>query len=225
MRWLCLHGRGTSAQIFEMQTARIRQALGPDHDFVFVNGTVATEPDAGAADVASEFFGYLTDGIHGAGRQNYLELWHGLADVVASQGPFDGLMGFSEGGTVAAMMLVGGARQGGGSSFSGFKCAVLFSAAAPADPDVVDTGVVRRLDAAADGALVKIPTAHLWSRHCAPGESQVHQALAQLCEADVRQVCLHGLAHDVPGSKPGDDEGLQGALRAIERTIESAACG
>ncbi|KAI1647088.1 serine hydrolase FSH [Daldinia loculata] len=212
MRWLCLHGRGTSAQIFEMQTVRIREALGRDHEFVFVNGTVSTEPDVGADAIADEFFGYVA---HDADQDR--ELCDNMIEFVESQGPFDGFMGFSEGGTVAAMMLVEDARHG---SFGGIKCAVFFCAALPFDPDQARTGVIRYIDPDTDGVLLTIPTAHIWAQTAGAHEIKVHQSLTQICDDRVREVFLHDLGHDVPGAK--SDKGLAGAVRAIEHVIENA---
>ncbi|KAI1105774.1 serine hydrolase FSH [Jackrogersella minutella] len=215
MRWLCLHGRGTSAQIFEMQTARIREALGRDHEFVFVNGTVPTDPDVGAEAIADEFFGYVAHSV-----EQDQDLCDNMVEFVESQGPFDGIMGFSEGGTVAAMMLVEDARHG---SFGGLKCAVFFCAAPPFDPDLVRSGVIKYTDPDVDGVLLTIPTAHIWSQIAGADEIKVHQALSQLCDDQVREIFLHDLGHDVPGSK--SDKDLAGALRAIEHVIENAMDG
>ncbi|CAJ2512532.1 Uu.00g055470.m01.CDS01 [Anthostomella pinea] len=212
MRFLCLHGRGTSAKIFEMQTARIRQALGRDHDFVFVNGTVPADPDVGAATVTDEYFGYVGDSV-----SQYRELYDDLMDVVKAQGPFDGLMGFSEGGAVAAWMLLENARHP--HTFGALKCAIFFSAAVPFDPEVIRDGIVRAVDPATDGVLIKIPTAHIWSK-AGDVNSKHAQSLSRLCEEGLREVFVHELGHNVPGSK--SDEGLAGSLRAIEHTIENA---
>ncbi|KAI1499234.1 serine hydrolase FSH [Biscogniauxia marginata] len=212
MRFLCLHGRGTSGKIFEMQTARIRQALGRDHEFVFANGTVLTEPDAGAAAVSDEFYGFVGDSV-----SQYQELYNDLLDLVNTEGPFDGLMGFSEGGAVAAWMLLENSRHP--FTFGVFKCAIFFSAALPFDPDVVRTGIVRIVDSATDGVSINIPTAHTWSK-TGDVNAERAQALAQLCDKTVREEFIHNLGHNVPGSK--SDEGLSGALRAIEHAVENA---
>ncbi|KAI1173241.1 serine hydrolase FSH [Nemania sp. FL0916] len=213
MRFLCLHGRGTTAKIFEMQTARIRQALGRDHQYVFANGNVPTQPDAGAAAISDEFFGYVGNTV-----PEYEQLYQDLLDIVSRQGPFDGVMGFSEGGAVAAWMLIENARRP--LTFGPFKCAIFFSAAVPFDPDVVRTGIVKPVDPATEGEMIQIPTAHLWS-----SENEVNlepaQSLASLCSARVRETFVHTLGHNVPGSK-SDSEALAGALRIIERTIERA---
>ncbi|KAI8626580.1 hypothetical protein F5Y19DRAFT_220925 [Xylariaceae sp. FL1651] len=205
-------GRGTTAKIFEMQTARIRQALGRDHEFVFANGNVLTEPDAGAAAVSDEYFGYVGDSI-----SQYEDLYHDLLDLVKAQGPFDGLMGFSEGGAVAAWMLLENSRHP--LTFGSFKCAIFFSAAVPFDPDVVRSGIVRAVDPLVYGGVIKIPTAHIWS-----DEKDVNakhaQSLTSLCDAGLRETFVHSLGHNVPGSK--SDEALSGTLRVVEHTIERA---
>ncbi|KAI1392975.1 uncharacterized protein F4822DRAFT_426172 [Hypoxylon trugodes] len=190
------------------RTARIREALGRDHEFVFVNGTVPTDPDVGAEAIADEFFGYLA---HNLEQDQYL--CDNMVEFVESHGPFDGLMGFSEGGTVAAMMLLQDARH---CSFGGLKCAVFFSACQPFDPDLVRSGTIRQADPDKDGVLFAIPTVHIWSRTAGVEEIKVHESLSQLCDEKVREVFLH----DVPGSK--SEKGLAGTLRAIEHVVANA---
>jgi hypothetical protein len=166
----------------------------------------------------------------------YQELLDGLVQAVQRQGPFDGIMGFSEGGIVAATLLVEDARR----HFANFKCGILFSAAPPLDPDDLRTGVVRCLDPAKDEVSIDVPTAHIYSHKDGPGGTgianvrspleklwsdagwntpeQVHSSLAKLCSN--RQVFVHDHGHQVPG--PKDQEALRGTLRVINRTIESA---
>jgi hypothetical protein len=163
--------------------------------------------------VSDEFFGYVGDTV-----DQYEDLYDDLLHLVKSQGPFDGLMGFSEGGAVAAWMLIENSNHP--LTFGSFKCAIFFSAALPFDPDVVRTGIVKPVDPAIEGELIKIPTAHVWS-----GENDVNiegaQSLASLCDAKLREDFVHSLGHNVPGSK-SDSEALAGTLRVIERTIERA---
>ncbi|KAJ8123004.1 hypothetical protein ONZ43_g942 [Nemania bipapillata] len=196
-----------------MQTARICQALGRDHQFFFANGNVPTQPDAGAATISDEYFGYV-----GSSIPDYEDLYHDLLDVINSHGPFDGLMGFSEGGAVAAWMLIENSRHP--LTFGSFKCAIFFSAAVPFDPDVVRSGIVKPVDPAIEGEMIKIPTAHIWSSEHDVNE-RAAQSLASLCNATVRETFVHTLGHNVPGSK-SDSEALAKALRVIERTIERA---
>ncbi|RYC59083.1 hypothetical protein CHU98_g7125 [Xylaria longipes] len=213
MRFLCLHGRGTTAKEVLLFSARIRQALGRDHQFVFANGNVPTQPDAGAAAISDEYFGYVGNTI-----TEYEDLYHDLLDIIHNQGPFDGLMGFSEGGAVAAWMLIENSKRR--LTFGRFKCAIFFSAAVPFDPDVVRTGIVKPVDPAIEGEMIKIPTAHVWSKENDVND-EAAQSLASLCDAKLRETFLHSLGHNVPGSK-FDSEALAGTLRIIERTIERA---
>lgn len=164
----------------------------------------------GAEAISDEFFGYVSHNVN-----QDQELCGALVDAVESDGPFDGLMGFSEGGTVAAMMLIEDLRH---QSLGGIKCAVFFSAALPWDPDALRAGTAKHVDPAMDGCLLTIPTAHLWSRTISSEDIRIHESLANLCEPSLREIYLHDLGHDVPGFK--SEDGLHGALRAIERTVE-----
>ena len=179
------------------------------------------------------YFGELSD------LNQYQDLLDGLVDAVQSYGPFDGVMGFSEGGIVAATLLVEDARR----PFANFKCGILFSAAPPLDPDDLRAGIIRCLDPVRDGASIHVPTAHIFSHENSPATGtgiassvqspliglwskagwttpeQVHNSLARLCDSS--QVFVHDLGHQVPG--PKNDQALRGALRAINRAIESAS--
>ncbi|KAJ5375607.1 Serine hydrolase FSH [Penicillium concentricum] len=207
-----------------MQTAKICEVLD-DHEFVFIDGSVPTEPSEGATVVTDEFYGYMPDVISEASQCR--NLLAGLVDYVHSNGPFDGVMGFSEGGIMASMLLIEDARH----PFAGFKCGIFFSAALPLDPDVVRTEVLRCIDPEIDGVVLHIPTAliveenlvrlrgrsplaALWSQE----DSQ--EALVRICDERFREVVRHDLGHQVPGSK--SMEGFLETLQAIERTIERA---
>ena len=138
-----------------------------------------------------------------------------LIQLISAKGPFGGVIGFSEGGAVAASLLVQDALQ----PFHHFRCGIFFCSATPMDPAIMETGIDRTLDFAADGIMINIPTAHIWSRagDFHPG---MGQCLMSLCHEGSREEFVHNLGHDVPGSRSA--EGLSGALLAIERTIERA---
>jgi hypothetical protein len=53
MRFLCLHGMGTSGRIFEAQMAQIQASLPGNHEFVFIDGEVESDPLAGSYWLAS----------------------------------------------------------------------------------------------------------------------------------------------------------------------------
>ena len=179
------------------------------------------------------YFGELTD------VSQYQDMIEDLMEEITSQGPFDGVMGFSEGGIVAATLLLEDARR----PFARFKCGIFFSAAPPLDPDGIRAGIVRCLDPDKDGVSLHVPTAHIYSREKGPtaagtdtggaaiprspldklwtetgwsSPGQVHESLVRLCDGG--EVFVHDHGHQVPG--PGHHEALRGALRAISRTLE-----
>ncbi|KAI1342768.1 hypothetical protein F5Y15DRAFT_268197 [Xylariaceae sp. FL0016] len=208
MRFLCFHGRGTNARIFEQQTARIREALGREHEFVFIDGPVAASPAVGLEKGDDHYFQW----VGGDWNQRH-ELYKDLIDFIESQGPFDSLMAFSEGGSVAAQMLIEDSCH----HFGNFKCAVFFSAPIPLDPELVARGII--VEASRPAALAGIPTAHIWSEagEIYPGAGR---EWVSCCDADMREEVVHNLGHEVPGSVT--EEGFSQTLRAIERTIERA---
>lgn len=181
---------------------------------------------AGISAITDETYGYIPDRITEASQCR--DLLAGLVDYcIHSQRPFDGVMGFSEGGIVAAMLLVEDARR----PFAGFKCGIFFSAALPLDPDVVRTDVVRCINPDTDGVVLHVPTAliveenlvrlrdrsPLASLWC---QEDAQKALVRICDERLREVVSHDRGHQVPGFKSTD--GLLETLRAIERTIERA---
>ncbi len=40
MKFLCLHGYGTSSEIFEQQFSNIAKALGDSHEYVYLDGEI-----------------------------------------------------------------------------------------------------------------------------------------------------------------------------------------
>ncbi|TPX18762.1 uncharacterized protein E0L32_002619 [Thyridium curvatum] len=168
----------------------------------------------------------------------YQDLVDGLINVVQSQGPFDAIMGFSEGGIIAATLLLEDARR----PFANFKCGVFFSAAPPLDPDSLRQGEIRSLNPDMDGISLCVPTAHvfsyedvstgvgnssaqaqsplskLWAEAGWTRPEHVHTALVRLCKN--AEIFVHEHGHQIPG--PKDHQALRGAFRAINRTIERA---
>jgi hypothetical protein len=141
----------------------------------------------------------------------------GLLDYAATEGPFDGVMGFSEGGRVAAMMMIREVQH----SAVKFKCGIFFCALTPVDLAMVlqKDGSIRLLNQVTDGVLINLPTAHIWSKagemHPGMGEDMVG-----LCQKEIREEVIHDLGHTVPVSR--GNKWLKESIRAIERTIERA---
>ncbi|PHH70645.1 hypothetical protein CDD80_5876 [Ophiocordyceps camponoti-rufipedis] len=249
MRFLCLHGRGTDADIFKSQTARLRETLGPEHEYVFVNGNVRARARAGACHSMAllarphlgpdpvtrrthcHALGLTADTTYGpqglgfwplddADEDRTRRVYYDLIAFIASRGPFDGLMAFSEGASVAATLLAELARPDSDEPIAAFRCAVFFCGLPPLDLQLHKSGrAIRLLEPAVDGVAVRLPTAHIWS-----GVGQVlpdaGRHLAALCDPDTREELIHDLGHQVPGSR--SEQGLRQTVRVIERTLQRA---
>ncbi|KAH7860157.1 hypothetical protein Vadar_010020 [Vaccinium darrowii] len=104
-RFLCLHGFRTSAEVLQTQLRRWPEALLGKLDLVFPNGPF---PAQGKSDVDGfydppfyEWFQYSED------YQKMYNFEEGVAyieDFMIKHGPFDGLMGFSQGAVISAAL-------------------------------------------------------------------------------------------------------------------------
>lgn len=111
MRVLCLHGRGTSGAIFQSQTFAVREKLkelDPSITFEFVDGPFATPPAPGI----DTLFGTTTYGWwqqDSAANIRNAQDW--LDKYLAAHGPYDALMGFSQGGALIGSYLMNWSRD------------------------------------------------------------------------------------------------------------------
>ncbi|KAK3360959.1 serine hydrolase FSH [Lasiosphaeria ovina] len=108
MRFLCLHGLGTNSQILESQLDPIRSRLPSSYKFEFLDGDEPTTP---FPDIAAAYPGpYLCyyDGPTPAAVQAAADA---VLDVVSEDGPFDVVLGFSSGASLAATILAAAAER------------------------------------------------------------------------------------------------------------------
>ncbi|KAI3400338.1 hypothetical protein diail_3355 [Diaporthe ilicicola] len=135
MRILCLHGHGTNARILEAQLERLRAKLPHDWVFEFLDGEMEAAPAPG---VEAVFPGpYLC--YHGEPIEDDVKAAHEfLLEVVRDEGPFDIVVGFSQGAALAAAVIARHEKQGDADRM--FKLAVFIGASMPFDRD---TGKVR----------------------------------------------------------------------------------
>ena len=103
-------------------------------------------------------------------------------------GPFNGLLGFSEGASVAANVLI---EQERSSSFRPFKCAVLISGTPPLRPD---NGQLFLADET--GEIINTPTAHVLGEKD-PGR-RGGLALFNLCTKGAASLYEHKQGHEIP---------------------------
>ncbi|KAF5526102.1 Hydrolase FUB4 [Colletotrichum aenigma] len=106
MRVLCLHGMGTSSKIFQVQTAAIRSALSKSFSatFDFVEGALEWPAAPGINLLAgpnAEYFAYYDTDKY----DTIIQAVDDLEEYVKSEGPFDGVLAFSQGAALAAMLI------------------------------------------------------------------------------------------------------------------------
>ncbi|KAL6720038.1 hypothetical protein ACLMJK_001959 [Lecanora helva] len=109
MKFLCLHGMGTNSSIFESQlSSTIPYLEAQGHEFVFVDGLVECAP---VAEIGSFFPGpylcYYNLPTHDLVKQAqaYIE------EIIEDEGPFDGVIGFSQGAALAASIILEHAKK------------------------------------------------------------------------------------------------------------------
>jgi predicted esterase len=142
-----------------------------------------------------------------------------LAGYIDAEGPFDGVMGFSQGATLAATYLIQRSQQHPNERLP-FRCAIFLSGPRPYDPPALAPGEVRYFELEATGrSVINLPTAHIWGRRdvrCAHD----CEALLELCDAAQRDAYVHAGEHEIPGARAPED--IQGCIRTVRRIIDKA---
>ncbi|KAH8431554.1 uncharacterized protein LDX57_009216 [Aspergillus melleus] len=212
MRFLCLHGAGTSGEIFEIQSGGLSHPLSDKgHQFEYVDGRVQApvEPElAGICD--GPFYNhYRRDAAPGPELKQAMD--HVL-QIIEKKGPFDAVMGFSQGAALAFSMLVEHAKT---HPTPLFKAAVFICAAPPFESSGQE---VISLQPGEKYAL-SIPTANIVGKQDYLYESSMQ--LYSLCDPAKAEFYDHGSRHMIPF----DMKNNEAMIAAIERTIERAEKG
>jgi pimeloyl-ACP methyl ester carboxylesterase len=150
MKILCLHGYGTSSEVFRKQLEGFCEALSETYEYVFVDGEVECEGAPGEhASIQFTLTSQLITKLTGVERYftgpfyayfktpstNHIREAHDLiAEIIAEEGPFDGVLGFSLGSSLAASILLHHAINNPNKPFP-FKFAVFFSPYLAFSPD------------------------------------------------------------------------------------------
>ncbi|KAI1260127.1 serine hydrolase FSH [Xylariaceae sp. FL1019] len=213
MHFLCMHGAGSNAQTFETQTAALRYELGDHHTYEFVEGVLpcpmAPELEGIASPDDQEYYKYI--------NENEVETCtaaiRNLDAYIAVEGPFDGILAFSEGAMVAATYIKWKAKEG---SLGELKCAIFFSAWNAVDPELLmNEGKIEMLTPGANIDTVLMPTAHIWGKQdaSAPNSSRV----SEMFSTELREIHEHIGAHEIPGPRMTAD--VKSSVRIIRRAI------
>jgi len=105
MRILCLHGRGSNNDIFKMQTAGFRSQLD-DFEFEFVQGTIEHAKEGTAIYTETFADNGLWEYYDLMDPYNVMETEQELLQLVAEDGPYDGVLGYSQGASLAMQAII-----------------------------------------------------------------------------------------------------------------------
>ena len=105
MRVLCLHGRGSNTEIFQLQTAAFRADLD-DFQWEFVQGTVRHTEGNWSLYTTSFSKLPLYAYYNPLSPASVLQTETELEDHIASEGPFAGVLGYSGGAALAAEIII-----------------------------------------------------------------------------------------------------------------------
>lgn len=136
-----------------------------------------------------------------------------LESYIESQGPYDGIIAFSQAvGLVGTWMI----KQHRLDRPTGLACAVFISGASPAvDFNSLGEGNVVLLSPEKIGQVIRIPTTHVWGS--ADPWNSVARDFSRLCKADVSSLVIHEGGHEVPGS--GSKDVVTKVVNFIRRTV------
>ncbi|KAL9131151.1 MAG: hypothetical protein Q9217_000852 [Psora testacea] len=162
-------------QIFKFKTGwhrspALRYRLGPEHTYDFVEGSIVCEPrtrikinttnteltaptEKGVEPVSSsedEFFAYFDETSPLSCRDTLEDLKSYIAS--SSSGPFDGVMAFSAGATLAPTLMVFASQN---HTPPPFRLAIFFCGDLPGDPKALEKGKSRWLSFEEDGEVIE----------------------------------------------------------------------
>lgn len=144
-----------------------------------------------------------------------------LQSYLRDEGPYDGVIAFSQAATMVLTYLfyIAEQRKMGVSIDAPFKFAVLMSIVQPPiDYGALESGKVEDACLERLRGIVDIPTAHIWG--ASDVEPRGAAKASEFCQDDVRWTYVHERGHEVPGY--GSRVDVTRAVNVIRRAVESA---
>jgi predicted esterase len=162
-------------------------------EMIFTNGGIVVSPSPDIGDVYEgpyySFFSW-SDPPTGSELESVSAAYQLIYDVIEEEGPFDGILGFSQGATLASAFLMHHAEQHPlDLPFVHFKYAI-FIGGAP--PRLSDTEALLP----SKGALVDIPSVHIAGKKDDAFQASVD--LFNLCRKETSTFVIHELGHVIP---------------------------
>ncbi|KAJ5747736.1 uncharacterized protein N7511_009432 [Penicillium nucicola] len=215
MRFLCLHGVGTNSKVLEIQTAPLRYEIGDGHTYDFVEGIFPYELAPEIRDlVVADDQGFSYFDPHSVSAS--LQAVNDLERFIEEEGPYDGVLGFSQGMMLACTLLMRKVQE---KKALPFKCAIFFSPRmAPLDYVDLGRGKFTEINPLDIIDKIRIPTALVW------GSVDPHAAkaieLQQLFPPEILSTVVHDGGHEIPGYAFKD--ALAETVKVIRRTTDEA---
>ncbi|KAG2497705.1 hypothetical protein HYH03_004442 [Edaphochlamys debaryana] len=205
LKLLCLHGYLQNAEVFRSRIGSLRKGLKSRVEFVFVDGPFEAqglpgdEEEVGGGAGGRSWWQWTDSGP--AGRPSKAASYTGwdvartaLVAALREHQP-DGLLGFSQGATAAALLLADVAGEGGDSggreAAARLKCAILVAPFLPRDPTVA-----ARVEAG--GRAVTTPLLFVGGTADALVPPERTAALSACFPPSLISTFTHGGAHLVP---------------------------
>ncbi|RYO85438.1 hypothetical protein DL764_009174 [Monosporascus ibericus] len=195
-----------------MQTAAFRYGLADQHTYEFVQGVVPWELPQ---DPSNQHYAYYDI----TSPTSFITALDNLEAYVETEGPFDGVIAYSQGAGLVAMLLV--RRQYLQPQAERlFRCAILFSPVQVYDPVAyLERGEVRVLDRLVPAmARFSIPVVIISGE--ADDRKAECQGLQAICDPALLNFFVHEGGHEVPGI--GVQNGIAGTIKAARRGITQA---
>ena len=223
MRILALHGNRQNGEVFRTRLGPVvRRLEDAGHRVFFVDAP--HEVPMGPGDEVPMRTWWTREGGDGAGTSGWDESLAALRGVWTSRGPFQGIVGFSQG--AAAGLILCELADAADASFASLRCAVLCAGYALPSRDAIDrpaiSGRVRVMLIAgdADEAVPPAETLACASRvhpstvtiyrhsgnHLFPAKSRDARAVADFFDAE--EVGTLEFGTPLPGDGDGDGDGI-----------------
>ncbi|KAI0184479.1 putative polyketide synthase [Xylaria flabelliformis] len=203
--------------------------LEGDHKYEYVEGTLPAPQAAGIEMRLIANFKEIEDFF--PSNDSYVQYYDMLSleststaitqlqRYIEEEGPFDGIIGYSQGATLAATYLIRFAQLHPTTPLP-FECAIFFSGGHPVNPLLLDKGELRLLERQEDlSPPISLPTACIWGRNDTlwPGSSET---LWRLCDPATSMSFIHDEGHDIPGSRArGAVMGAVGIIRPLAQNL------
>ncbi|KAH8803553.1 serine hydrolase FSH [Xylogone sp. PMI_703] len=189
MRFLCLHGIGMNAQILEAQLQPMRALLPQHWEYEFFEGHIET---SAAIEIRQVFPGPYLCYYDSVTPEAITSAIHRLELFIQDEGPFDGVIAFSQGSALAGTLIVELAKSKPFDQL--FRMAVFISSSLPMDMEAEPVTLVYQGPAAVENTtVVAMPDDPRFAGYFLVHQKMVKGTEQEFCakEEKVLPKCLH----------------------------------